>query len=123
MKAQAKKSSREGKRKKDKSTTIYIVVSEDEETESYKEIREIKHMGTKVSKVSKDKPSGEEKAKKRVKTDKSSMFVEEVEKSLIKDGNLRPLCEGYDTFDRVSQRIIEEASIKYLNNLNMTLIE
>lgn len=55
--------------------------------------------------------------------DKSGMFIEEVEKELIKDGNLRPLYEWYDTFDSANQIVLEEASIKYLNNFNMTLIE
>lgn len=42
---------------------------------------------------------------------------------MIKDGNLKPLCEWYDTFDSVGQRVLEEATIKYLNNFNMTLVE
>lgn len=74
VKAQVKASS---KRKKDKSTRVYAVVSEDEETKSDEEVREIKNMGNQATKFSKDKPSGEaEKAKKKMKTDKPGMFVD-----------------------------------------------
>lgn len=86
-KAQVKASN---KRKKDKSTRVYEVVSEDEEIESDEEVREIKHMSTPATTTV--KPSGEEKkAKKKMKPDKPGMSVEEVERGITKDVNLNPL--------------------------------
>lgn len=51
------------------------------------------------------------------------MSIEKIERGIIKDGNLKPLCEVYGTFNSVGQRVLEEAIINYLNNFNMTLVE
>lgn len=104
---------------------MYTVVSKDEETKNDEEAREIKHMGTQATTtVTKDIPSNEkEKAKKKMKPDKLGMPIEEVERGIIKDGNLKPLCEMYGTFDTIGQRVLEKATIQYLNNFNMNLVE
>jgi hypothetical protein len=48
--------------------------------------------------------------------------MKQVEKALIKDGNLKPLLEWYGSFDEASQRILEEVTIRYLYNFNRNLI-
>lgn len=51
------------------------------------------------------------------------MSIEEVENFFVKVGNLKPLCEWYEMFDKFDQRIIEEATIKHMNIFNKALIE
>lgn len=113
------------KRKKNKSTRSYKVVSIDEEEETNsKVVREIKATGTQVVKLNKRKSfvKGEE-AKKKAKVDKPSMSVDEVERSVVKDGNLNPIFDWYDTFDESGKKILEEATIKHMNVFNKVLVE
>lgn len=51
------------------------------------------------------------------------MSVDEVVNAIVKDGNLKPLYELYETFDESGQRILEEATIKHMNIFNKVLVE
>lgn len=59
----------------------------------------------------------------KAKFDKPSMSVVEVVNATIKDGNLKPLCELYETFDESGQRVLEEATIKHMNIFNKVMVE
>ncbi|XP_059076433.1 uncharacterized protein LOC131875777 [Cryptomeria japonica] len=71
----AKPSSKGEKRKKDKITRVYVFVKDDEETESDEEVKKIKTKGTKATKVSKEKPSSEGQASKKVKTNSNKSDI------------------------------------------------
>lgn len=77
---------------------MYATISEDEDIESNEEVREINHMVIQATLVTKDKPYDEKVKAKKMKPKKPSMSIEEVERGVIKDGNLKPLCEVYGTF-------------------------
>lgn len=76
-------------------------MEDDEETKSHEVVKEIKTKGTKASKFSKVKPSGEVNANKKVKldVDKLGMPVKEVEEAITVQGKLKPLSEFDDKFD------------------------
>lgn len=88
-------------------------------------MKEIKSKGKNSTPISKEKSFGEVKGKKRMRSEpiKSTLIVKEVEKAMFKDKNIKPLLEWYGIFDQIGQRTLEEATIKYLNIFNKTLIE
>lgn len=59
----------------------------------------------------------------KIDSDTPSMSVNDVEKDIIVQGNLKPLFELYDKFDDVGKRILEVSTVKYLNTFNRSLVE
>lgn len=100
-------------------------MEDDEETKSNDVVREMNSKGTKTSKVSKEKPSGEVKARKKIKldADKPSMSIHDVEEAITMQGNLKPFSKFYDKLDDAGKRNLEEAIVKYLNIFNRDFVE
>lgn len=92
---------------------------------SDEDVKEMNSKGTKASKVPKDKLSGGEQTSKKIKIDfgKYGMSVDNVEKSLTVQGNLKTLLEFYEKFDHVGKRTLEESTVKYLNIFDTALVE
>lgn len=113
---------------KTKATQTYTSMKNDEEENDFDiEIKELKASGTKVAKVTKEKPFRSKGASKRQKTEtyveKPTLFVDDIIKLVTVDGNLRPMTEFFDDYGDADKRVLEEATIKYLNIYNKALIE
>jgi len=55
--------------------------------------------------------------------ERPTLCVDDVVKAVIVDGTLQPITEFYDEYNDADKRILEKATVKYLNIYNKAFIE
>lgn len=119
-----------------KRKTVIFVTMDEEETKSDEVMKEVKAQTPKVTKISKEKPSGRTRSGKKskafefdeaLKQGKFTIFppiaLEQTVNKVVKNGNLKSLSEWYDNYDESGKRTLEEVTVEYLNVYSKTLIE
>lgn len=108
-----------------------MVVKDDKETESDEAMKEVKQKVAKASKFAKENPSSKKEKTSRIdELIKQAKFIVKPPMSLdqsvdeiVKNGNLKPMSKWYENFDENGKRILEEATIKYLHDYSIALIQ
>jgi len=73
----------------------------------------------------KRKTSGEPSTKEVTEefVERPTLFLDDVVKAVTMDGNLQPITKFYDAYNDTDRKILEEATVKYLNIYNKAFIE
>jgi len=120
-KLEVQASSKREKRSKTKATRAYASQKDEEKTESDEGVKEIKKQKKKGSGKPSTGQDKEEMAEECV--EKPTLSLKSVIKSITVDGNLQPMAEFYDDYNEADQKILQEATIMYLNIYNKDFIE